>query len=183
MLWSWTCFGAFRTGTASNTLPWIIFPICQQVTVPRVSAMTEHRPSSVRCHRAALLAGSSCVLACLQLTVVHQHAGTSPWHTPWFLSGFCYLATSGEEIAPAWRPVSAVTSETFVLPHGQIHTGGMPGEKCQHNRPPPVRVSRRPGRAGSWPGSRSLKHLCTVSEKNAAISGNLSSCLMSLDSS
>lgn len=42
-------------------------------------------------------------------------------------------------------------------------------------------MSPRCGRTDSWPNRYTLEHICTLLEKNAASSGNLSSCLMNFD--
>lgn len=57
----------------------------------------------------------------------------------------------------------------------------VPGPVLGHPSHPSM--SHRPGRAGSQPDNFSLKYICTLSKKNAAISGNFSNCLTSLYSS
>lgn len=186
MLWGRTCCGAFRTGAASNKLPWIIFSHLPVGDCPQ--GVCNDRAQAIFCKMAqslCWLAPAVCLGASSQLLSISvQGPPRGPRPESGLVSAtWLHLV---RRLLLHWGPASVVSpSETFVLPRGQIHTSGMPGEKCQHDppSPPPARMSRRPGRAGSRPDSRSLKHTCTLSEKNTAGSDNLSSCLMTLDSS
>lgn len=112
------CFGAGHALVPSGQKqpainhPGQFFPACQQVTVPKGSTTTEHGPPSEREHRGAVLSGSSCVLGCLHLTVVHQCSGTSMWPTSWFVSGFCL---QGRRSLLHWEPALVMSpSEAFI---------------------------------------------------------------------
>lgn len=173
MLW-W-----FGKGAASDKLPWVIFSCLSAGDCPQ--GPCNDRAEAIFCK----MAQSGCtgwLLPCAWVPPANWCPGISVWHTSWFLSGSCYLATSGEEVATA---LGSCPWETFVLQGGQICTGEMPGKKCQHDlpSPSPARVDCRPGRADSPSNGHTLNHTHVLSKENTACSGNLSSCLTSLDSS
>lgn len=104
--------------------PGYFSPVCQQVTVPKVSTMIKNSPPSQRRHRGTVLVGSSCVLGCLHLTVVHQQGHPCGPHPD-----SCLVSATwphlGRRSLLHWEPALVMTpSEAFILPHVQT-------QRCQ----------------------------------------------------
>lgn len=133
VLWSWTCFGGFRTEAASNKPSWIVFFLfaSRWLSLKCLQWQSTVHPLKEGTEALCWLA-PRCVLGCLHLTVVHQCAGTSMWPTSWFLSGFCYLAMSGEEITPA---LGACLSDD---PIRDIHCSTCPDREVDARRAVPA---------------------------------------------